>query len=67
MSLEQANFCKEYFKCEFVEQKINVIKTSDIITKEYVDFISIDTESWDTLVIKGIGNTFFENQNIYKL
>jgi FkbM family methyltransferase len=54
---EQYLSCKEYFGCEFVEDKINLIKTSDLFKKhslKKIDFISIDTEGYDSKIINGI-------------
>ena len=56
-SLEQVQKCKEIYGCEFVEKKIDVVKTSDIFSKNNIskiNFLSVDTESFDYNVIKGI-------------
>lgn len=49
--------CKDYFKCEFLNLKSSLIKTSSLFENHSVyeiDFLSIDTESYDTNVILGI-------------
>lgn len=54
---QQYLFCKDYYKCDFVEDKINLIKTSDLLKKHSVkkiDFVSIDTEGYDSKIIEGI-------------
>lgn len=53
----QVDKCKKIFNCEFEKNKVRVIKTSDLfknhsITK--IDFLSVDTEAFDTKVINGI-------------
>jgi FkbM family methyltransferase len=56
-SEKQMEGCKSYYKCDFYEQEINIYKTSDLFEKyniKHIDFLSIDTESFDNLVIKGI-------------
>jgi FkbM family methyltransferase len=56
-SLEQTDKCRRMYNCEFILEKINLIKTSDLLLKHSlnkIDFMSIDTESYDTNVIKGI-------------
>jgi FkbM family methyltransferase len=56
-SEENYLFCKDYFKCDYVEDEIDLIKTSDIFKKhnlKNIDFISIDAEGYDSLIINGI-------------
>jgi FkbM family methyltransferase len=53
----QVDKCKKIFNCEFEKNEVRVVKTSDLfkthsITK--IDFLSIDTEAFDTKVINGI-------------
>jgi len=48
---------KNYYNCEYVETVSNLIKTSDLFKKhkiDYIDFLSIDAEGYDSLIIKGI-------------
>lgn len=63
-SENQVDFCKKSYSCEFVEQEATLIKTSEIFKKyniQNIDFLSIDTETYDLNVLKGID---FENINI---
>jgi FkbM family methyltransferase len=56
-NLEQSEFCKNYFNCEFTTEQVEVFKTSVIFEKHNVkkiNFLSIDTESFDYNVILGI-------------
>lgn len=56
-STQQVQNCKDYFKCDFYSQTIDIHKTSEIFQKfniTKIDFLSIDTESYDFNVIKGI-------------
>lgn len=56
-SEEQMTGCKNYYHCDFYEQKIDIYKTSELFDKyniKHIDFLSIDTESYDEFVIKGI-------------
>lgn len=49
--------CKDYFKCDFLNTKSSLLKTSSIFKNHSVheiDFLSVDTESYDTKVILGI-------------
>jgi len=57
LSNDQAERCKDYFKCDFYEQKIDITKTSELFERyelDKIDFLSIDTEMWDYEVLKGI-------------
>jgi len=48
---------KNYYNCDYVETISNLIKTSDLFKKHnitYIDFLSIDAEGYDSLIIKGI-------------
>lgn len=63
-SKEQMEWCKNYFKCDFVEEKVKVVKTSEFFESlkiQNIDFLSVDTESYDFNVIDGID---FEKTNI---
>ena len=54
---EQVNKCKKMYNCEFITDKVNLIKTSELFKKhsiKKIDFLSVDTESFDTDVILGI-------------
>ena len=56
-SYSQAEGCKKFFKCDFVNDKVKLQKTSELFSKhniKEIDFLSIDTESFDTNVILGI-------------
>ena len=56
-SYSQAEGCKKIFNCNFVKDKIKLQKTSELLSKhniKEIDFLSIDTESFDTNVILGI-------------
>lgn len=56
-SLEQVQKCKEMYGCEFIEKRVDVVKTSDIFLKNKIskiNFLSVDTESFDYKVISGI-------------
>ena len=56
-SEEQYLSCKEYYQCDFVEDEVDIIKTSELFIKhdlKYIDFISIDAEGYDSLIIDGI-------------
>jgi len=56
-SLEQKNICLEIYYCTFLEKNVNLIKTSELFKKHCItkiDFMSIDTESYDENVLKGI-------------
>jgi FkbM family methyltransferase len=64
-SEENYLFCKDYFKCDFVEDEIDLIKTSEVFSKhnlKYIDFVSIDAEGYDSLIIDGIdfNNVFID-------
>jgi FkbM family methyltransferase len=53
----QMENCKSYFNCEFVESTIDLIKTQELLEAcfiSHIDFLSVDTESYDHLVIEGI-------------
>jgi FkbM family methyltransferase len=53
----QVNKCKEIYNCEFEKNEVRVIKTSDLLKKysiSKIDFLSVDTEAFDTKVINGI-------------
>jgi FkbM family methyltransferase len=56
-SEEQYISCKNYYQCDFVEDEVDLIKTSELFNKhnlKYIDFISIDAEGYDSLIIDGI-------------
>lgn len=56
-STNQVLKCKKIYNCEFISDNINLIKTSDLLKKHNlfkIDFLSVDTESFDTNVILGI-------------
>jgi FkbM family methyltransferase len=49
--------CVKMYNCGFIDDRIDLIKTSELFTKHNlnnIDFLSIDTESYDLNVIKGI-------------
>lgn len=53
----QVDKCKKIFNCEFEKNEVRVVKTSDLFKKHSItkiDFLSIDTEAFDTKVINGI-------------
>lgn len=55
--------CKKMYNCGFINDKIDLIKTSDLLVKHSlnkINFMSIDTESYDTNVIKGIDFSLFD-------
>ena len=48
---------KNYYGCKYVETTSNLIKTSDLLKKHnvtHIDFISIDAEGYDSLIIDAI-------------
>jgi len=48
---------KNYYNCEYVESTSNLIKTSELLKKHnitHIDFISIDAEGYDSIIIDGI-------------
>jgi len=48
---------KNYYKCEYVETVSSLIKTSELFKKyrlNHIDFLTIDAEGYDSLIIKGI-------------
>ena len=52
--------CKKMYNCGFVNDNIDLIKTSELLSKHSfnrINFMSIDTESYDLNVIKGIDFT----------
>jgi FkbM family methyltransferase len=54
---KQVQKCKDMYNCEFEESEVNVIKTSELFEKyniKKIEFLSIDTESFDLNVILGI-------------
>lgn len=54
---QQVDKCKSMYNCEFIKKNVDVFKTSDIFDKHninVIDFLSIDTESYDKNVIEGI-------------
>lgn len=56
-SLDQVLKCKKLYNCEFVKETVKIIKTSDLFEKHQIkkiNFLSIDTEAFDTKVISGI-------------
>lgn len=56
-NIEQMNKVKNIHKTNFYTNKVNIVKTSDIFKKyniNKIDFLSIDTESYDENVLKGI-------------
>lgn len=56
-SEEQMNFCKNHFSCDFSKQTVDVYRTQEIFNKhsiKNIDFLSVDTESFDLKVLKGI-------------
>jgi FkbM family methyltransferase len=56
-SLNQKNKCINLYNCNFINDKIDLLKTSELFEKysiKHIDFLSIDTEDFDTNVILGI-------------
>jgi len=56
-SPKQVQKCKDMYNCEFEEAEVNVIKTSELFEKynlKKIEFLSIDTESFDFNVVLGI-------------
>lgn len=56
-SPKQVQKCKDMYNCEFEESEVDVIKTSELFEKnglKKIEFLSIDTESFDKNVILGI-------------
>lgn len=56
-SLEQKEKCVGIYDCSFVTENIDLIKTSELFEKhsiKEIDFLSVDTEAFDTNVILGI-------------
>lgn len=54
---KQVDKCKKMYNCGFINDNIDLIKTSNLLADysiNKVDFMSIDTESYDSNVIKGI-------------
>jgi FkbM family methyltransferase len=48
---------KNYYNCEYVETTCNLVKTSELFKKhniKHIDFISIDAEGYDSIIIDGI-------------
>ena len=59
-SSEQVEKCKKIYNCDFSVDKVRTIKTSELFEKynlKKIDFITIDTESFDTKVVIGIDFT----------
>ncbi len=56
-STDQVEACKSIFSCEFIQQDSKIIKTQELFDKyniEKINFLSIDTESYDQKVLYGI-------------
>ena len=56
-SVDQVKKCKNMFNCDFSNDQVDILKTSEVLKKysiSKIDFLSIDTESFDTKVIFGI-------------
>ncbi len=56
-STDQVEACKSIFSCEFIQQDSKIIKTQELFDKyniEKINFLSIDTESYDQKVLDGI-------------
>ena len=56
-SHEQHLLCKKLFNCPFVEDIVDVYNTSELLLKHNItniDFLSIDTEAYDSNVILGL-------------
>ena len=56
-SSEQTLKCISIYNCEFVTDNVDLIKTSELLSKHnilHIDYLSIDTESFDYKVILGI-------------
>lgn len=54
---KQVEKCKQMYSCEFKESQIDIIKTSELFEKhniKTIEFLSIDTESFDRNVLLGI-------------
>lgn len=54
---KQVEKCKQMYSCEFKESVVDIIKTSEIFERysiDKIDFLSIDTESFDRNVLLGI-------------
>lgn len=63
-SQSQMDLCKGIYNCKFITDKVNLIKTSELFEKHLIskiDFLSVDTESYDSDVILGIN---FDNCEI---
>lgn len=53
----QVEKCKQMYSCEFEEREVQIIKTSKLFDKyniNNIEFLSIDTESFDRNVLLGI-------------
>lgn len=56
-SKKQVEKCKKIYNCEFSEKECLIMKTQELFDKhniKNIDFLSIDTESYDCKVIDGI-------------
>lgn len=56
-SYDQTIKCKNLYNCPFVEDIVDVYNTAELLLKhniKNIDFLSIDTESYDSNVILGI-------------
>jgi FkbM family methyltransferase len=56
-SVNQKDICLELYSCEFVEKTVKLVKTMDLLKKHNIskiDFMSIDTESYDENVLLGL-------------
>lgn len=54
---KQVEKCKQMYSCEFEERQIDIIKTSELFEKhsiKTIDFLSVDTESFDKNVLLGV-------------
>jgi FkbM family methyltransferase len=56
-SYDQSVKCKNLYNCGFVEDKITLYNTTELLLKhniKNINFLSIDTEAFDSNVIRGI-------------
>jgi FkbM family methyltransferase len=62
-SYDQSLICKNIFNCGFVEDKIDLYNTTELLLKHNItniNFLTIDTEAFDSNVIRGIDFTKIE-------
>jgi len=62
-SNKQVKKCKTIYNCDFINVNIDIFNTTEILKKynlKKINFMSIDTESYDLNVLKGIDFEYFD-------